>query len=263
MASKKQVLDRLYSFVDAAWLPVLLALLVAVLLDLTILHGRIPNFFLWGTWTAFFVWLVSTSERRERERAERVRGEAPTRGLIVESDAALTLPLPPVSLSLISREARDRATNLMRHSFHGGAGYVFETAVMEDPHWADGDPSRHDLAVCLVEMPGILPQFHIEVGRGLRRLRGPWPKPVVTLSATGTRIVADPLPSDLVASLCQPRMIEFLAGLGFPCHIRVEGTWMVLFGLRPDEGPWRIMQAAEGFCDRIPRHVFRPGNAPV
>ncbi|HEY6566419.1 MAG TPA: hypothetical protein VI341_02785 [Actinomycetota bacterium] len=246
--------ERLYRACDTAWAIILPALVVGILLDLTIMRGQIPNGLLVGTWVAFWVWLLATGPRMERERAEAFRHDAIDRGLdpIIDEQVAL-----PVGMPLLP--AAGPPKNLAHTAVGGLDVFVFELETLEESHWYDDEPSMIRYTVCLHQLPGRLPRFHIEVGKGHAGTRGPWPKPTVQLPGVGS---CDPLPAVVEAWICDVETMALIAGCGSPIQIRVDGEWMAALTWHHLD-PWSMMSAATAFVDHIPPHVYRPMGAAM
>jgi hypothetical protein len=241
-----------------------LAAVIVMVADTTILNGHVPNVIAAALWSAFVVFVGATSGFQERLRSVELREEAPKEKLEYLSEDHTGLPDTPPGLI---PGGTSSATNVMRATVDDRRVFMFESSVWEDDRWWDGEPSRHSLSCALVELGGLLPRFHMEVRAAtMKRLRGEWPKPTRRLDVELTRRVELAAPTIEVGEMTERlwtgvfngSMRDWLETIGLGCHIRVDGGWVLCFCERQEGWIRRhdTMDAALGFAQRVPPSVF-------
>jgi hypothetical protein len=230
-----------------------LGLLLLLAADFTLLRGQVPNAIFLVAYLVWFLWIAATADS---ERSQSASDAAPDHGLRYLSEDASGLPdeIPYRVLPGGGGAARD-----IRESVDSTRPmYVFEAVVLEEKTWYDADQDTRRLAVCCLRLRASLPTFHVEVGKGWKRVRGPWSEPRTNLSRDSkVKILVDPIPAHVRDAIFHPAMVEWLATLG-SCEIAVSGEWLSFAspGGVYRTSPTQLMRTTRGFEDRIRGEAF-------
>lgn len=226
-----------------------LAILVGIALVIALdIANRIPDGSL-GVILAIAIVVMIGFGGSDRRHTASVQEMADEHGLEWMSDDHTGLP-GDVPARILPGDSRGPVRNVLRGSIRQRAAYVFETQALEDHRWYDDEPSLVHFTCCWMKLPNSLPRFHVEVGRGMRRVRSWWPDPHWDVAVSRRRVMVSTPPPDSSGVVFDQPMREFLGGLRSPAQIRVDGDSILFF--RPGTfGHRQVLDDLRGFVERL------------